>query len=318
MSTGRDLRLVLIFLTTHKACRVQAFFISGRHMSQSQKPRMQWLDMRDQIAKDAKTMSNAEMAKKYGVAKYVMRAALSRLGITPVSMVVDWSEKLDDVKQRAPTMTAQQLADHYSVTILTMYGVLSRYKINAVHQERAPRFSGGTEELAKMAPMMTEKELADHFRITALTVRKHLKRMGIQCKQLESEGLWQSRLKEVVTKVDQGCTTDELAQHFGCTVTALRNGLYRVGLKLKTAKRPRPKRAKKEAPKASTANPSATTPQPTKRAPEKRKAPQIVTPENVKVTRAPFSPPPNSRICNGSSTTPYNPAIHGGATTSYR
>lgn len=43
--------------------------------------RIRWADHREQLAIDAKTMTNLQLAEKFGVNRYSMRKALERLGI---------------------------------------------------------------------------------------------------------------------------------------------------------------------------------------------------------------------------------------------
>lgn len=284
-------------------------------MSQESKPeRFTWIDKRDQLAEDAKTMTCAEMAEKYGTYRSNMQTALYRLGIKIANKIVDWSLHVEEMKRLAPTHTVKDMAKHFNADPGNMYVVLRRHGIEPKHAERPPKFSGGLAELARLSETMTEKELAEHFAIAQLTVRKHLKRLGIQCKP--PDNTWESRREEVTRKVAEGWTCERLAEHYGCSVSALRNALSRIGVGIKEVKRA-------ARPAAEAAKPAAPKPpqiQQTKPAPSSapRGPVQIVMPANVKFTRAPFNPPPDSRICNGSSTAPYVPTMHGGATTSYR
>lgn len=286
-------------------------------MSKESKPeRFNWIDKRDQLAEDAKTMTCAEMAEKYGTYRSNIQAALYRMGIKINTKVVDWSLHVEEMKRLAPTHTVKDMAKHFNADPGNMYVVLRRHGIEPKYADRPPRFSGGLAELARLAETMTEQELAEHFAIARLTVRKHLKRIGIKCKRPGDSNTWESRRDDLTSKVAEGWTCEQMAEHYGCSVSALRNALSRIGVGIKDVKRA--ERTKKEP--AKTAAPQSQQLKQTKPAPvqEPRRPVQIVMPENVKFTRAPFNPPPGSRICNGSSTTPYDPAIHGGATTSYR
>lgn len=279
--------------------------------------RIRWADHREQLAIDAKTMTNLQLAEKFGVNRYSMRKALERLGIEPKPSIINWSEKLEELKFLAKTMTYKELAAHFGVTPMGIYATCQNYKVTPQPPKRPERFFGRLAELKEKAPTMSATELAEHFGASLQAVRDNLKALKIECAP-DKRFIWDQRTEEIKRLVAAGNTYEQLAGRYGCKVSTLRNAVWRMGLSVKR----QPKSEAKQRP-APAATQEKVQPVFNRRAAPAAgaasiKAAQIVMPENVKFISAPFNPPPDCRICNGSSTDAYKPSIHGGATTSYR
>lgn len=290
----------------------------------SGEPYIKWSQMRELLETQAKTMTAKEMAQANGSSICAMRAALNRLKINPVALIVDWSPIIDDIRERAKTMNARQLAEHYKVKLASIYSTLSNYKIKAVSNLPKPKIC--LDDLTRLAPTMTNADLMRHFQISDEPLRKHLKRLGLASKKFEPGHFWQTRKQELKEKAAAGWTLEQLAEHYDRCPSTLRQVLSKFSISIRQAnaqkkapikpRKPKAKPVKQAKPKRQELlirrDNQALTPK------EPRKPPTVVMPDNVKFTRFPFKPGADARVCNGSSTESYKPALHGGATTSYR
>lgn len=303
-------------------------------MEQAQQPAVDprpygfWKENADQLRVDAATMSNAQLAEKYQTTPKHIKETLHRLGIKREHGRIDWPARMDELKKLAVTMTAKQLAAHFKTPLPNMYNRLFLSEIEAASGRPTHKFEGGLESFTLAATTMTEAELCAHFSIEPRTVRKHLKRLDIKCKPAEKG----PRKEELQQLVAGGCGLDRLAEHYGVSKTTMRRVTQRHCIEITHAKRA-PK-----APRAPAAKmPTAKKPASKKAVPAKQAAPQaevvrrpapkpaapkrpvqIIVPADVKVTIADFNPPPGIRICNGTQTQNYSPALHGGVMRSMR
>ena len=281
-------------------------------------PQMSWGPIRDQVAEDAKTLNASELADKYGVNRWTMRRALARLGITPVPGGVRWAEKLPEIREQAKTKTVKQLAAHFNTTPSCMYAVLNSYEIKYQSEPRGPLFEGGIQKLTELAKTMCAADIAKHLGVSDQTVRDHLSKNKISCLK-SSKFRWDDRLEEIKRLAAEGLTCAQLAKHFECTNHAMYTLLVRKQIQVQKASR-NPQPAKTLAKREGSGGQATRQRKPT--TPKPQAMPKIaattVMPDNVKFTRAPFKPGADARVCNGSSTETYKPALHGGATTSYR
>lgn len=278
-------------------------------------PRVEWLKIRSQVEKDAQTMTSVELAAKYKTNRPAVHAAMARLGIEPKKAVIDWAAREEEVRNLATTMTAEEMAAHLEVPLASVYSVLHRYSIKSMRKPIPPKFCGGLPELKRLAATMTAKQLSEHFAISPATVAKHLKNLKVSCLP-ETRGRWANHIEEIKRLVSEGQTYDQLAQRFDCSVSLLRGLLSRNGLHIKQPMKSGPRNPKAPAPRKSAPKEIKQT----KPAPQLtlKAAATVVMPETVKFTRLPFNPPTDCRFCNGTSPDRYQPALHGGATTSYR
>lgn len=309
-------------------------------MEQAQQPAVDhrpygfWKESADQMRADAATMSNAQMAEKYQTTRKHIKETLPRLGIKRDYGRVDWAARLDELKKLAVTMTAQQLAAHFKTTAPNIYNRLFLSGIEAASGRPTHKFEGGLKSFALAAPTMTEAELCAHFSIVPRTVRKHLKRLAIECKPVKKgPRAWTPHKEELEQLVASGWSFARLSEHYGVSDMTMRRAAKRLGVEIASVERapkaPRVPAAKKPAVKK--AAPSKKTTPVKKAAPQpvlvRRSAPkpaapkrpvEIIVPADVKVTIADFNPPPGMRICNGTQTQNYSPALHGGVMRSMR
>lgn len=281
-----------------------------------------WKQSADQIQVDAETMSNAQLAEKYQTTRRHIKETLTRLGIKRAQGRINWASRLDELKKLAVTMTAKQLAAHFNTTVPNIYNRLFLSEIEAVSGRPTHKFEDGLESFALAATTMTEAELCAHFSIEPRTVRKHLQRLGIERKPVETPRAWTPRKEELERLVAGGWGFAQLAVHFGVSDMTMRRAAKRLGVEpppriYKAAPGPRPK-AKKPSP----AKQAAPQPEIVRRSAPKPAAPkravEIIVPADVKVTIADFRPLQGMRICNGTQTQTYSPALHGGVMRSMR
>ena len=280
-----------------------------------------WKESADQMRVDAETMSNAQLAEKYKTTPKHIRETLTRLGVKRAQGRIDWASRLDELKKLAATMTAKQLAAHFNTTVPNIYNRLFLSEIEAVSGRPTHKFEDGLESFALAATTMTEAELCAHFSIEPRTVRKHLQRLGIECKPVEKPRVWTPRKEELERLVASGWGFAQLAAHFGVSDMTMRRAAKRLGVEpppriYKTGPSPRP-RAKKPAEKQAALQPVLVRRSVPKPAAPKRPV-EIIVPADVKVTIADFKPYPGMRICNGTQTQTYSPALHGGVMRSMR
>lgn len=302
-------------------------------MEQAQQPAVDhrpygfWKQSADQMRADAETMSNAQMAEKYKTTPKHIKETLPRLGIKRGRGRIDWPARMDELKKLAVTMSAKQLAAHFDTPLPNMYNRLFLSEIEAASGRPTHKFEGGLESFKLAATTMTEAELCAHFSIEPRTVRKHLKRLGKECKPGGTPRAWTPPKEELERLVAGGCDFARLAEHYDVSDMTMRRAAKRLGIEIARAERapkaPRAPVAKKPAvEKAATAKKAAPQPVLVRRSPPKPAAPkrpvEIIVPADVKVTIADFNPPPGMRICNGTQTQNYNPALHGGVMRSMR
>jgi DNA-binding CsgD family transcriptional regulator len=284
-------------------------------------PHRYWQDRREELARDALTMDNQQLAAKHNTTSKRISNILSKFSIKSKVQNVCWETREHELKLLAETHTPTELAAHFGTNLANMYSVIHRYGVTAAAADQPVNLAKFTDELTRLAPTMTEPQLAQHFCLTRRTVRNHLKRNGLQCLAIaptSRASQWRARKPEIEQMLAKGCRAAELAQHFKTSPDFIRKTLHRLGLKLgripptPKAKRPRATKPKIHAglqavPSTSIKTPAMTT------------APvEIIVPENVKTTIVKFTPSPGMRLCNGTSSGTYQPALHGGVMRSCR
>lgn len=278
-------------------------------------PHRYWQDRREELARDALTMDNQQLAAKHNTTSKRISNILSKFGIKSKVQYVCWETREHELKLLAETHTPTQLAAHFGTNLANMYSVIHRYGVTAATADKPVNLAQFTDELTRLAPTTTEPQLAQHFGLTRRTVRNHLKRNGLQCLAFapaSRASQWRTRKPEIEQMLAKGCRAAELAQHFKTSPDFIRKTLHRLGLKLgripstPKAKRPRTPKPKMHAGLQAVPSTSIKTPAVTK-------APvEIIVPENVKTTIIKFTPNPGMRLCNGTSSETYKPALHGG------
>lgn len=279
------------------------------------RPHRYWQDRRVELASDALTMDNQQLAAKHNTTSKRISNILSKLSIQSKVQKVCWETREHELKLLAETHTPTQLAAHFGATLANMYSVIHRYGVTAATADQPANLAKFNEELARLAPTSTEPQLAQHFSLARRTVRNHLKRNGLQCLAIapaSRASQWRERKPEIEQMLAKGCRVPELAQHFKTSPDFIRKTLHRLGLKLgriapsPKAKAPRATKPKMHMGLQAVRSTSIKTPAVTN-------APvEIIIPENVKITIAKFSPSPAMRVCNGTSSETYKPALHGG------
>ena len=279
------------------------------------RPHRYWQDRREELANDALTMDNQQLAAKHNTTNKRISNILSKLSIQSKVQKVCWETREHELKLLAETHTPTQLAAHFGANLANMYSVIHRYGITAATADQPANLVKFTDELTRLAPTMTEPQLAEHFSIVRLTVRKHLKRNGLQCLSItpaSRASQWRARKPQIEQMLSNGFRIPELAQHFKATPDCMRKTLYRLGLKLgRQAPTPKAKQPRASKPKMHTGLQAVRST--SIKTPAVTNAPvEIIIPENVKITIAKFSPSPAMRVCNGTSSETYKPALHGG------
>lgn len=281
-------------------------------------PKRDWVSIKDQVAEDAKTMTNRELSVKYEINRYAMRKALDRLGVTPrKSEGIDWIAKLKELEALAKVKTTQELADHFGCTVSAMYSVCRSHDIRPQPAPRPRLLAGKEEELKTQAQRMSAIELAAHFGVSLQCMRENLKELGIK-PAADKFFKWPGRIDEIKRLIAEGLTSEELAKHYGCKPSVMRNAIGRLGIKIpRTYKRKEKKEVAAPSYQAAQKTPFNHRPAPVTST-VSIKAAKVVVPRDVKVTKVATTPSPYDRVCNGSSTETYSPSRHGGATTAYR
>lgn len=278
-------------------------------------PHRYWQDRRAELAHDVQTMDNQQLAVKHGTTVKRISNILSKFGIRAKNQKIDWLARVEELKTLAATHTPEQLAVHFGTNTENMYSALHRNGVSALLAVPVTGLATRTNELKRLAPAMSEAQLAAHFECSQLTVRRHLKRNGLKCMrpQRESaEGRWLERKPEILSLIACGHRVTALSQHFNVDPGHMRKVLARLGVTIgrlpsmpqasapmprKRVQQPKLKQAVLHAVPSGSIKPQASNKTPV----------EIIFPADVKVTIVEFCPPPGARLCNGSSTRPYNP-----------
>jgi len=274
-----------------------------------------WNTRRDELKQFAHTMTNGELAVKFGVTRKQIRNALTSFDIKREVIQPCWKEREEEVKALAPNMTAREMAAHFGTSLDNMYARLAQFGVSAVAFHPKAKFDGGVEGLVEAAAAMTEAQLCEKFGITPRTVRKHLKRSNVSClPSAHPNRRWDDEDTAVIQSMRAaGKTIEEMAEHFGTTPKNMRRRMQMLGMMKRhpTSVAPKVKQVVKRASPRLPALPASRPgriPGSAIRLPKPKPAPaQIIMPDNVKMTISHFNPPANTRICKGSSAERYDP-----------
>ena len=277
-------------------------------------PKGYFAALRPQMEEDAKTMSNVEMAEKYNTTRAGISVQLTKMGIKRPTEDIDWVERKAEFLDMASKTHPRAIAAHFGTTLSKVYATMKRFGVRAARTPKAFALDVKKLELERMAQDMSEAEIAQHLEVHPRTVKKFIERKGIKCKADQRKIiLWdEARKAEVLKMQADGMPAAKIAEHFGIIEAHLRKRMRMLGAPLDSAA-PTPK-----APKAVIAKkprlPALAPSLPGRvhgsavYAPKPKRAPaQIIVPDNVKITIQHFSPPPGTRICNGSSHERYDP-----------
>lgn len=274
-----------------------------------------WNTRREELKQFAQTMTNGELAVKFGVTRKQIRNALTSFDIKRELIQPCWKEREEEVKALAPKMTAREMAAHFETSVDNMYARLAQFGVSAVAFHPKAKFDGGVEGLVEAAATMTEAQLCEKFGITTRTVRKHLKRSNVSCRpSAHPNRRWDEEDKAAIGKLyAEGSTIEQIAAQYGTTEKNMRRRMQLFGMMKRhpTSVVPKVKqvvtRAKPRLPALPASRPGRI-PGSAIRLPKPKPEPaQIIMPENVKMTISHFNPPPGTRICNGSSYERYDP-----------
>ena len=270
------------------------------------KPPNYWAPKYPAIKLDAKTMTVAELAKKYGASKSSMQSTLKRIGATAVLRNYVWSEQKEELAQLYKTVGVTKMSRHYGVSCATIYGALRR---QGIETKTASRVAEGVASVADLAHTMTLNELGEHLGLSPQTVRKQAKSLGIRPKRAAPPKIWAERMDDVMQMLTDGKSCNEVAEHYGTRPVSVRKALARFGLKMprrpKKPPTPRVTVVKRSVQKAKTylvqTKPYIVRP---------RVTAGIIYPENFVYTKVESSYYEGIRICNGTSTAIYDPSKH--------
>lgn len=277
-------------------------------------PKGYFAALRPQMEEDAKTMSNTEMAEKYNTTRAGISVQLTKMGIKRPTEDINWSSRKAEFLELAAKTYPRAIAEHFGTTISKVYATMKRFGIHAVRTPKAFALDDKKAELEQMAKDMTQTEIAKKLDVHPRTVKKFIGRKGIECKPGRQKiSVWDSARKEEVLKMQaDGMTPATIADHFGVAEPHLRKRMRMLGSPLDSAKpapkAPKPVLVKKSRLPALPPSRPGRIPGSAVRVPKPKPDPaQIIMPENVKMTISHFNPPPNTRICNGSSYERYDP-----------
>lgn len=277
-------------------------------------PKGYFAALRPQMEEDAKTMSNVEMAEKYNTTRAGISVQLTKMGIKRPTEDIDWSARKAEFLELAAKTYPRAIAEHFGTTLSKVYATMKRFKVQAVRTPKAFALDGQKSEIEQMLKEMTQSEIAEKLAVHPRTVKKFIDRKGIKFKADQRKVvIWNEERKAAVLKMQaDGMADQKIAEHFGVAEPHLRKRMRMLGSPLTSAAPPAKKPAKvvTKKPRLPALTPSLPgrvhgsavyVPKP-KPAPAK-----IITPDNVKHTIHNFNPPPNTRICNGSSYERYDP-----------
>lgn len=287
-------------------------------------PHRYWMDRRAELARDALTLTNHQLAEKHGTTTKRISNILSKFGIPSKSQKINWLVRIDELKALAATHTPAQLAEHFCTNTVNIYTALHRYAVTALSAAPVAGFALMAEEFKRLAPTMNEAQLAAHFKVSPLTVRRHLQRHGLPCERPQRTAIqWRERKAEIQSLIDRGYRVPELSRHFNLEPNHMRKVLGRLHLRLGRLP-PKPREAR-PAPRNPTPR-ARTMPTPLRSVPSTSIKPtlasktpvEIIVPPTATITACHFRQYPGMRVCNGTSTEIYNPLRHGGAMRSPR
>lgn len=270
------------------------------------KPRGFWLSRREQLTADALTMTQRQMAAKYDATEVSIGACLRYMGIKTGSAYYC-------IEDLAKTMTANELAAHFGASVKNIYAALALRGIKSKPVKERTDLDACKDDIARLAPTMTASDLAAHLGVGRATLRHAMDRLGIERNTRQRQPEWgEDRKQQIKQMLAEGKHPSAIAEHYGIVESYLRNRMLRMGIKLsQIAPQPRKPRIASKAGRQ----------KPVQRAAYMPKSPsapvQIIIPENVKITIAQLDTA-GMRLCNGTSTQAYSPALHGGVMRSYR
>lgn len=279
-------------------------------------PHSFWKSRLEELKSGVQTMTNGELAEKFGVTRKQILNAKTAFGIKREVIQPCWKSREPEIRELATSMTVRQMAKHFGTGLNNMYAQIAKAGVSAM---MAPipeaKFAGGVESLVAAAATMTEAELCEKFNISPSTVRRHLRRSGASCKPSPPPNIrWTEKEKAEIEKMRAaGMKTAEIAAHFDTNEKNMHRRMQAFGMLKRhpTSVAPKVKqsvkRSKPRLPALPVSKPGRI-PGSAVRLPKPKPEPaQIIIPENVKMTISHFNPPPNTRICNGSSAERYDP-----------
>ena len=201
-------------------------------------PRLNKKQRLDEVARLARTMTTAEMAKRLGVSVDAIRKDVRFLRVSAkkadrdTSQMKQRQDRHAAVARLAGSMTVEAMAKRFGVSNFTIQDDLKCLGL-AEPPESKVRRKQRLDEVARLASSMTVKEMATKLGVAIWTVSNDLKSLGLVAKTPEQlkRKLRQDR-QAVVKRLAGSMTVEEMARQLSVRPRTIYSDLQSLGLVL--------------------------------------------------------------------------------------